>query len=363
MNLVQGSYMSIPRSNTFSPMDASVLRPPTTTKAVGSGAMSPLSSHHSGAGPPRCSSFSAYTNVKSAAVATFPLQQQAQHAPPATSSVAVAAGPNASMVRPGSKEVVSGYPSAACFQTPAPRTTLQPAVVAAHGHRPGSPVRAGPKIIMEMPPQSGLSPLPGNCSAQGAMTPLEVSQRMARANELQHRLAVHQQPGQSQGQIPGLQAPSLLNWVKSRGEGQPHEQSIQQRVPPPLAMPKEQQRFNDGETIGALGLSTLHSLPPPPRSAPAAESAMGGGAYGGCGGCGGGCGGGGAASFHLRVLTSDSRWETLSFSAAGDLEGLASSFLQQKGLKAAFLPGLVAKMRSMSSTGQTQSSVDIVDLI
>eukprot|EP00932_Pfiesteria_piscicida_P014523 SRR837773.26315.p3 GENE.SRR837773.26315~~SRR837773.26315.p3 ORF type:complete len:118 (-),score=34.30 SRR837773.26315:48-401(-) len=102
----------------------------------------------------------------------------------------------------------------------------------------------------------------------------------------------------------------------------------------------------------------LSNLPPPPRSAPAAE-AGGGGA-----GNGSGYGAGpSAARFTLTVLTSDSRWETVTFHAGEDLDFKGSHFLEQKGLKSAFQPGLVEKMRSMVAMGHAQASVDIVDLL
>jgi len=109
-----------------------------------------------------------------------------------------------------------------------------------------------------------------------------------------------------------------------------------------------------------FGLGTLHNLPPPPRSAPAAEASP---PAGGGDGYGRGGGGGGQGPFSLTVLTSDSRWETLSFYAGDNLDHKGSVFLEQKGLKAAFHPGLVSKMRSMITMGQAQSSVDIVDLL
>jgi len=65
----------------------------------------------------------------------------------------------------------------------------------------------------------------------------------------------------------------------------------------------------------------------------------------------------------LKVLASDNKWEDLAFSTSDDLESQAIKFLHSKGLKVAFLSGMIAKMRSMINTGQTQGSVDIVDLI
>jgi len=203
-------------------------------------------------------------------------------------------------------------------------------------------------------PQQGSSD--GRCGGMppAGTTGLEISQRMARANELQRRLASSpQQAGPHASFSPpiSLNTPSLLNWAKEAAE---------------------QGQFRDGDPIG-LGLDTLHNLPPPPRSAPAVDAmpaSRGGGrtadsrdprCVGGRGSSGGG--GGGGSRHALTVLTSENRWETLTFLSNGNLEQQARDFLAQKGLKAAFISGLLSKMKSMVSTGQAQSSVDIVDLI
>jgi len=178
-------------------------------------------------------------------------------------------------------------------------------------------------------------------------SPLEMSQRLARANELQRRLGGGQQQamsppargGQQQAMSPGqisLNTPSLLNWAKEAASmGQ----------------------FDDPN---GLGLNTLHNLPPPPRSAPAVEvspGAMPGHPSGRNNGVGGG------SQHVLGVLTSENKWESLNFSSSSHLEQLARDFISSKGLKAAFISGLVGKMKTMVSTGQAQASVDIVDLI
>merc|ERR1719221_467615 len=115
-------------------------------------------------------------------------------------------------------------------------------------------------------------------------------------------------------------------------------------------------QFTDSDL--GLGLSNLPNLPPPPRSAPAAEAMPEAGALGISSGRNSG-----GREVTLMVLTSDSRWETLTFFSGDNLEQLALAFLRDKGLKAAFQSGLVSKMRSMIASGQAQSSVDIVDLI
>eukprot|EP00930_Biecheleria_cincta_P042877 TRINITY_DN29502_c0_g1_i2.p1 TRINITY_DN29502_c0_g1~~TRINITY_DN29502_c0_g1_i2.p1 ORF type:complete len:1555 (+),score=430.34 TRINITY_DN29502_c0_g1_i2:130-4665(+) len=206
-------------------------------------------------------------------------------------------------------------------------------------------------------PQAQQSAAGGRCGSmpQAGTTNLEISQRMARANELQRRLASSPQAAgpASPSPVISLNTPSLLNWAKEAAE---------------------QGQFREGDPMGmGLGLDTLHNLPPPPRSAPAVDvmaagrSGRAGDARdprcGGSRGSGGGSGGGGGSRHALTVLTSENRWETLTFLSNGNLEQQASDFLAQKGLKAAFISGLLSKMKSMVKTGQAQSSVDIVDLI
>jgi uncharacterized membrane protein len=102
-----------------------------------------------------------------------------------------------------------------------------------------------------------------------------------------------------------------------------------------------------------LSLQNLNNMPPPPRTAPASEGSSRGNGY--------------AAShqarFALRVLLSDERWQSLTFTSADNLEAAAASFLRQEQLKAAFLSGLVERMRGMIASGQAQASIDIVDLV
>jgi len=216
------------------------------------------------------------------------------------------------------------------------------------GHRPGQHPGAPGSA---MPPHAAPS-------AHTAHS-LEVSQRMARANDLMQRLQQGGLPPGGPGGPPGrpgapqaaptpfnLNTPNLLNWAREQHlqhaqHGQARSVADYDRMAPDV----------DPLDFG------LNNLPPPPRSAPAAEAGGGGG------GGGGGYGGPPGGRFSLTVLTSDSRWETIAFYAADDLETKGSQFLEQKGLKAAFHPGLVSKMGSMITNGHAQSSVDIVDLL
>lgn len=141
-----------------------------------------------------------------------------------------------------------------------------------------------------------------------------------------------------------MDMPNLLDWYKEQGN---RARSLDEPRAPMIDDPQ-----------GPFGLQTLHNLPPPPRSAPAAEEA----AFGRIHGLDS-AHESNSMSFTLTVLTSDSRWERLMFSARDNLEAAGSSFLQAKGLKTAFQAGLVTKMQSMISSGQVNSSVDIVDLI
>lgn len=210
---------------------------------------------------------------------------------------------------------------------------------------------------------------------------LDVSQRMARANDLMQRLMG---PGGANGSaavgargsgapqpqaapLPfNLNTPNLLNWAReqhahhgqARGAGLGGAGADGFEPPPPRQAPAASQVADPDLDFG---LSTLHDLPPPPRNAPAAQAGPSGSfALGGSGRGGEGCGG---SRYSLTVLTSDSRWETLGFYAGENLDQKGEEFLAQKGLKAAFHPGLVSKMRSMITMGQAQASVDIVDLL
>merc|ERR1719387_2726010 len=100
---------------------------------------------------------------------------------------------------------------------------------------------------------------------------MEMSQRMARANELQQRLGGPSPMGLGSPNLgsPNPNTPSLLAWA-SQGAGPQG----------PGAMPAH-------EDPEGLGLSTLHNLPPPPRSSPASQGlpgatsfSLGGGASG-----------------------------------------------------------------------------------
>jgi len=186
------------------------------------------------------------------------------------------------------------------------------------------------------------------------------------------------QPPQGGAMPFNLNTPSLLNWAKD--QHLQHEHSRMSDGPfnffdqssslgrsafddgfgPPPARGAPGMLHGGPGSGGGPGPELEELGPPPPRSAPAAsffddsnyDNSRGGG-------------GGGARQqvFSLTVLTSDSRWETFSFSTTDDLDKKGSMFLAEKRLKAAFHSGLVAKMRNMVTMGETQSSVDIVDLL
>eukprot|EP00928_Gymnodinium_smaydae_P001050 TRINITY_DN10390_c0_g2_i1.p1 TRINITY_DN10390_c0_g2~~TRINITY_DN10390_c0_g2_i1.p1 ORF type:complete len:495 (-),score=79.04 TRINITY_DN10390_c0_g2_i1:192-1676(-) len=367
--LVPGQTMtSVPRANTFGPAGAAAKSgvpgypapqqaptPGVPNAAVSAGSGGPVhgSLPGSGTGAPRSISFSAYANVK-----------------PPPAGVASGGGPgvtyNAAKAQPG--------PAPGSLQHSGPQALqpqASPAVSTPGSHaqsrRSHSPTRqySCAAVLQHARAQhvGPLSPFPSAQSAQppAQMAPVDVSQRLNRANELQQRLlgvpatgtpngggpgvlSHPRTPARSPGPpaavrrpLPGMHAPSLLDWARDHaGSFREEEESL----PDPLG---------------------LNNLPPPPRSAPAAESMMSGGAMPRRGGCGGLPGG--PAQFMLKVLSSDSRWETLSFAPADRLETVAGDFLRRAGLKGAFQAGLTAKMRSMLSSGQTTASVDIVDLI
>lgn len=72
---------------------------------------------------------------------------------------------------------------------------------------------------------------------------------------------------------------------------------------------------------------------------------------------------GGGPKHTLEVRTADNHWQALTFRPGEDVRRAGELFIARHALKAAFLPGLVARLRQMLATGQTRSSVDIVDLI
>lgn len=173
-------------------------------------------------------------------------------------------------------------------------------------------------------------------------------------------------PGANGGASPmpfNLNTPNLLNWAREQhaqhghGRGGCCGMGDTFEPPPPRQAPAA--AAGAGADPMDFGLGTLHDLPPPPRNAPAAQAGPGGASFA----CGGARGGEGSSRYSLIVLTSDSRWETLGFYAGENLDQKGEQFLSQKGLKAAFHPGLVSKMRSMITMGQAQASVDIVDLL
>jgi len=174
-------------------------------------------------------------------------------------------------------------------------------------------------------------------------------------------------PVSTQAPLPfNLNTPDLLNWAREqhaqRGQVRPSASYDSFDPPPPRsaaaarAMGGSSGAVDDGLDFG---LSTLHDLPAPPRNAPAAQATP----QGGFQPSGGHDAYGSRDRYSLTILTSDSRWETLSFFAGENLDQRGTAFLEQRGLKSAFHPGLVSKMRSMIAMGQAQASVDIVDLL
>jgi len=334
--------MQIPRSQTFATGKTGVGVVPcnTTTLTVGLG----------GGVQARSSSFSTYPSVPgskspspcvgpgSGAVRRFSpmrpsqgpgaLQQQARQ--PVQQRPPTGPQPQQQGFNPASTDSCKSP----CVAAPSARQSQVPSRV---------PSQQGPPLAAVQPPQQGFNQV----GLTGAN--LEISQRLARANDLQQRLVNNApQPAFAAKMPPGItmEMPNLLDWYKEQGN---RARSLDEPRAPTIDDPH-----------GPFGLQTLHNLPPPPRSAPAAEEAAA---------CFGRIHGVDNApdrsslSFTLTVLTSDSRWENLIFSATENLEAVGTTFLQEKGLKTAFRAGLVSKMQSMITSGQTNSSVDIVDLI
>lgn len=275
----------------------------------------------------------------------------------------------------------------AAFHTAPPGGGLLPG---GHGQPPGAgagyPGLRGPQPRPRSPARQpqGSAAFAGQLAGRPMQHPgvspgTEGSQRMARAGELLQRMVsvggsgagagaggqLGAGPPQAAPPLPfNLNTPSLLHWAQEQhlqheqaryGDGFPF---IDQHLPSQLPDPDLGSGFRGlGLGAGSLGLRPSAALesdvPPPPRIAPfvIAEGATpsGGSAAG--------------QRFELTVLTSDSRWETLEFSACDDLDHRGSKFLEANRLKAAFHPGLVAKMRSMITLCEPQASVDIVDLL
>merc|ERR1711920_333436 len=105
------------------------------------------------------------------------------------------------------------------------------------------------------------------------------------------------------GQPFGMQSPpNMMNWQKD------HQQV--------------HGSFREEDTMGGFGgLGTLRELPPPPRSAPAADGfpppPRTAPAADGMHGMGGG------SRHALKVLTSESKWEQLAFNASDRLESVS----------------------------------------
>lgn len=176
-------------------------------------------------------------------------------------------------------------------------------------------------------------------------------------------------PRVTSSQVSTLQfgsSPSAL--VRANLPANSNSLSRQQGPPLPYGMGShlniglDNSPFHRNDVSPPLGTTTLHTLPPPQRCAPAARSSPNTNTFGETG-VGNSLGSSVGMQCVLKVLASDNKWEDLAFSTSDDLESQAMKFLHSKGLKVAFLSGMIAKMRSMINTGQTQGSVDIVDLI
>eukprot|EP00928_Gymnodinium_smaydae_P061747 TRINITY_DN45765_c0_g1_i1.p1 TRINITY_DN45765_c0_g1~~TRINITY_DN45765_c0_g1_i1.p1 ORF type:complete len:376 (-),score=11.46 TRINITY_DN45765_c0_g1_i1:40-1167(-) len=188
-------------------------------------------------------------------------------------------------------------------------------------HVMSTPTHSSPKVsshpLQSHPPQCVATDTPlGRTLNYDASKSIDVSQRLTKANELQQRLMA----GRS-----GYQKPSGSAFLPS--------------------------------TINECD-DTISMLPPPPRAAAAhsafdtgraphvrAETSSGAGRY------------------VLHVLARDDLWIPLPFFANSDLHAIGDEFLRQNGLKTAFRAGLVATMRQMLETGDSDRRVDVVDLI
>lgn len=221
-----------------------------------------------------------------------------------------------------------------------------------------------------------------------------VSQRLNKATELQQQL-LGRSARVSGSQNDAVQPPNMQNWGKVSqrdavaGGATFHELPAtgpgSSQDSPPLRSAAVSGGNVDNDTSQSLdsfqgmcamqtipqnlpGMplgQTMQHLPPPPRRAPSLTEPTTPLTVGNLPHRRGSGPGEADASgqFMLKVLASDNKWETLTFSASEDLPRQGAAFLQSRGLKAAFRAGLTSKMQAMVAAGETRASVDIVDLI
>eukprot|EP00929_Paragymnodinium_shiwhaense_P092366 TRINITY_DN5223_c0_g1_i2.p1 TRINITY_DN5223_c0_g1~~TRINITY_DN5223_c0_g1_i2.p1 ORF type:complete len:1540 (-),score=388.03 TRINITY_DN5223_c0_g1_i2:142-4761(-) len=295
-------------------------------------------------------------NVAAAAPSAAPVAQQPVQAPP----TAAVGGATVTAVVPQTQPQPPHLPSA----VPPPQPQPQPAPTAPRraqtqppmpGYGPGS--SAPPTLMGGMPPPPGptFPGFPGAAPSKHSFPDQNPFQGLPSAKHSFQETHQGLPPrNRSFHEAGGMGAGLGLGLDPFGGAGRQMPPGGPQQMPlsPQMQMPPAHFPFQPGLGGG--------DTPPPPRAAPhhAARSHGGGGGGGARSGSRGGPGG-----FVLKVLTSDSRWETLNFTAGDNLPSLAASFLARKGLKAAFKGGLAQKMGSMIATGQPHSTVDIVDLI
>jgi len=226
---------------------------------------------------------------------------------------------------------------------------------------------------------------------------LDISQRLARANELQQRLGGRS--AASTGAPRAAETRGSASWNASTAAGPDHFPcdhvgngcgTVSMLPPPPRGAPASQ-GMGSGILAGAPraaemrgaaatnapvagpgdpfgdGCRTISMLPPPPRGAPAARNGGSSNVAGFSQGTPDFLGVAGSNSCSprhvLQVLVREGQWEKLAFAEIGNLEQLAAAFLQRHGVKATFKPGLVEMMRSMAASGQAEAKVDIIDLL
>lgn len=225
----------------------------------------------------------------------------------------------------------------------------------------GSSGALSPRNAAHAPPLSVGCHSPHLTSMWGTLQPssqpdsLEVSQRLACANELQRRLSGASGAPSGGSYDFGSSAPwagpaTSQVYSASPSGSSAFVSSNADSFHPPRASPSASASVSRSDTFPAQ-VSSSH----PVSSSPYASSSV----Y-----ASHDFGGTQSQQHVLRVLIGDGRWEELTFFSGGQpLQPAAEGFLQRHGVKTSFLPGLVEMMQAMISRRQMCESVDIIELL
>jgi len=65
----------------------------------------------------------------------------------------------------------------------------------------------------------------------------------------------------------------------------------------------------------------------------------------------------------LSIMTSDNNWDSIAFHSTENLNQLAATWIQKRGMSPVFQTGLVKQMQQMVTMKLITASVDVVDLL